>query len=1017
MFPLKSQKLDSSIKRNTGFIKRLKQGINKESKQSLLKDLSEVSLEKYLSEITNTAAEGLSNVGNKNEDVIAAVEVVSGLHQRFNARFTCGVFELFLNNFTTSADDSTVDKEGLAKASKLKGNLRVLTELYLVGIFTSLDKVNSKEALPPFLQRKVNKKEPLLLPILKETLNYKFKLGFSTAIATSFVKRFPFFFDNEDTSLNVCIFDYDLKGSLQALFKVFTEAVFARALELDSKVKKLYKEHQKCQFRTGKSTDEYIEEYNFCLPIYESFKTASENLAEFFQLNLPAFGAESDARNEETSSYSPVITNTVALPGQRVWENEETRKFYEILPNIDDVYTESLRNTTEANGDAINRFFASLEGAETKEMIDSLSVQYWATNLDNKATRKRLLKFLIETQDWSKIRIFARYLATNAKYLPEVIEEFITYLDNGFRSQLHSNRINVKNIIFFSEMVKFMLLPTYMIFHKIRTLIINLQVPNNIEILTVFFEHLGIFLINKPEYKQHMEKMVELIKENKKDRQLNINLKGALDNLINLVYPPSIRSLNADAKILTSEQKFYRVLIRRELGNFEHKHVIKLLRKANWKDPNVYNMLRELLTKPEEISYQNIPLMARVLKELYAYQRNFVITCIDEVIENIERGLEISDYSKNMQRISEVRYLTELYNCELIKPVVLIDSLFRIMSFGHARVGTNLFSPTDIDRSDDYFRIQLISTVLLHPTKTSPTFRNKTKLFLMFFDYYISTKDQPIPQEVNFKLDAIFEKFMPDGGIHRSASTQESAMRLFDALKTQSAGHQGGKSEFALPRESSINLSEVEYESANEEDEVEFEKDDVGSDISGLIDDEEDEQEDQHDHDQDESDSDSDGDDEEDSEEESSEEEDIYRDIDADRDIEKKRMYEEFQRKMRQDDERKIEAEMERQFQQILLESADSRKNEKVTGGKIPILSSKNESDKPELLRPASSRSREQSNKIAFTFLSRSGKKTQSRVLGLPSNVEFVSGVLEEEERLKNEREKIKKIVLQRTFD
>lgn len=980
-------------------------------------------------------------MGNRNEDIIAAVEVVSGLHQRFNARFTCGVFELFLHNFATPTDDSTTEKDYSGRFNKLKGNLRLFTELYLVGIFTSLERLNSKEALPLFVQKRMSKKEPVLLPILKETLNYKFQLGASTTIATSFVKRFPFFFDNENNTLDNCIFDESLKGLLQALFKVFTEAVLSRALELDSKVRKLYKEHQKCQFRTGKSSDEYIEEYEFTLPIFESFKSASEVLADFFQLKLPAFSNESEASTDEISSSSPVITNSVALPGQRVWENEDMRKFYEVLPNIEEVHDQSQSNSGEPNGDAINGFFSKLEEAETKDMIDSLAAQYWAAGLDNKATRKRLLKFLIETQDWSKIRIFARYLATNAKYFPEVVEEFITYLDNGFRSQLHSNRINVKNIIFFSEMVKFMLLPTYLIFHKIRTLVINLQVPNNIEILTVFFEHLGIFLINKTEYKPHMEKMVDLIKETKKDRQLNINLKAALDNLINLVYPPSIRSLNVDTKILSAEQQFYRVLIRRELGNFEYKHVIKLLRKANWKDSDVRETLKDLLVKPEEISYQNIPLMARVLKELYAYQRNFVIKCVDEVLENIDRGLELADYSMNMQRISEVRYLTELYNCELIKPAVLVDSLFSILSFGHVNAVASFFSPSELDKSDDYFRIQLISTVLLHTTKSSTTFCNKIKLFLIFFDYYVLSKEQPIPQDIFFKIKATFDKFMVDCEVQPSNTVQESAARLFGALKSQnrSSVEIDNKEESLTGSvESKIDQHQTEAYTHDEAG-VGFEREEAVSDASCIVEDEDedddesenlednelydsdldtDNNDDDDDGDEDDDDDDDDDDDEEaDSEEGDSDEEDIYRDIDADRDIEKRRMYEEFQKRMRQEEERKIEADMEKQFQQILLESTESRKNEKVTGGKIPILSSKHESEKPQLLRPSHHGPHEGPSKIAFTFLSKSGKKTQSRVLGLPSNVEFVSGVLEEEERLKNEREKIKKIVLQRTFD
>lgn len=1013
---MENRKLDSSIKRNTGFIKRLKQGINKESKAALIKDLSEVSLEKYLSEIINTAAEGLSNVSGKNEDVSAAVEVMSVMHQRFKAKFTQEVFALYLNNFANLGDDTLSEKEELSRANRLKCNLRLFIELYLVGLFTSVDNLSSSEALPAFLQRKMTKKEPIILRLMKESLNYKFKRGLSTSIATSILKRFPFFFDNQDTRLNVCIADDNLKELLQALFKLYGDAVIARAIELNSKTKKLFKEHQNCQFRTGKLTDEYIEEYNQYLPIFEAFKAASEVFADFFNLDRPSFDQAVSEQKDEQTSLSPVITNAVALPGQRLWENEETRKFYEVLLDLGDLHKASLQSEVDANGEAINDFFKNLEKTESKEEVDALSMQYWSENLDNKATKKRLIKFLIETQDWSKIRVFTRFLATNAKYFPDVIDEFTSYLDSGFRSQLHSNRINVKNIIFFSEMVKFMLLPTYMIFHKIRTLIINLQVPNNIEILTVFFEHLGIFLINKPEYKPHMEKMVELIKENKKDRQINMNLKGALDNLINLVYPPSIRSLNAESKALSPEQKFYRMLIRRELENFEYRHTVKLLRKASWKNQDVYHTLFELFAKPEEVSYQNIPFLARVLKDLYGHQRNFVLKCIDELLENIERGLEMNDYARNMHRIAQVKYLTDLYNVELIKPQVLIDTLYNIINFGFSSQDAQLFSPNSIDPSDNYFKIQLITTVLLNVTKQVRIFRERISVFLMFLDYYVLTKTQPLPRTVKFSIEATFDKYAAESGIRRSVTAQESYMRLTQFLKINVKVQTNGSTAIA---ESAVNLSDMEEEMANDDDGVDdADKDYPESGMSGAEEYEDMADDDEMDDDESLEQSDSeDGDESFDNVE--SDYDDIYRDVDVDRDIEKRRMYEEFQKRLKDDEERRIEAEMEKQFQQILLESADSRKNEKSTGGKIPSMSSTGETSKPRLLRPEFQGRGDggQPQKVAFTFLSKSGKKTQSRVLGLPSNAEFVSGVLEEEERLKNEREKIKEIVLQRTFD
>ncbi|GCE97790.1 hypothetical protein ZYGM_001035 [Zygosaccharomyces mellis] len=1021
VFPLSQSKLDSSIKRNTGFIKKLKLGITRDSKASLLKDLSEVSLEKYLSEIINTADEGLQNVPNRNDDIAAVVEVISGLHQRFNTRFTCELMALFLHHFACPQEGSISEKEVVARVNRLRTNIRIFTELYLVGIFNSLEHIPSKDALPAFLRKRLAKKEAVLVSILKEGLSFSFNDGSSSSIATLFVKKFPQLFE-ENNLADRYIHDRDMKYSLQAIFAKFTEAVCTKAVQLNKRTKKLIKEHQKCQIRTGKETDDFLEEYNLIIPQYDKFKSAAVVLTEFFKMEPPELNEEVEPQEDENPKSS-VITNATGLaPSQKVWENDEVRKFYEVLPNVDELYDQSLKNNVDPAGDKVNRFFKELEEADTKEAVDCLSVVYWSENLDNKATRKRLMKFFIENKDWSKLRLYSRFFATNSKYFRELIEEFVNYVDSGFRSQLHSSKINVKNIIFFSEMVKFMQLPVYLIFHKIRTLIINLHVPNNIEILTVVFEHLGIFLINKPEYKAHMEKMMALLKEKKRDRQLSINLKGAMDNLITLVYPPSIKSLNASAKELSREQQFYHILIRRELQNFDVGRVVKLLRRAHWNDKAVRVTLFDLFVRPEELSYQNISILAKVLSELYKYQRNFVINCIDELLEKIERGLEINDFTHSMHRVAEVRYLTELYNFALIKPNVLLDTMYLILKYGHDGKGSYLFSPNEVDEADNYFKIQLLSTVLLNLQRKTSMLAKKLPLYLRFYEYYTFTKKLPLPHETLFNLENSFQKYVDQDGFERSSNLQESAVRLTSLVKLSS-----GPSD--MTRETSdADLTKTNSGADSSDDGSDHEQDDEdeeelsGDDVVDDIEDEGEGEEDESDEDDEESEDDEDG---EDEDAETEDEDNSYRDIVADRDIEQKRMYDEYQARLKDESERKMEYELEQQLQRMMQDSMDSRKNEKIATAKIPLVGANKPKDNvvADSMKTEDGGSEEpqvesQSPKrIAFTFLNKSGKKTQSRTLRLPSNVEFVSGVLEEEERLKSEREKIKNIVLQRAYD
>ena len=71
-----SGRLDSSLKRNTAFVKRLRSSLHSaDALAGLLKDVKEVSLEKYTGELVSAAVEGLSRC-KTGQDINIAVEVI-----------------------------------------------------------------------------------------------------------------------------------------------------------------------------------------------------------------------------------------------------------------------------------------------------------------------------------------------------------------------------------------------------------------------------------------------------------------------------------------------------------------------------------------------------------------------------------------------------------------------------------------------------------------------------------------------------------------------------------------------------------------------------------------------------------------------------------------------------------------------------------------------------------------------------------------------------------------------------
>lgn len=71
---LPSGPLDSSMKKNTGFVKKVRQGLGADVKVQLIKEAATLNLDKYIEELTQAVPEGLSKC-NTAKDCMAAAEV------------------------------------------------------------------------------------------------------------------------------------------------------------------------------------------------------------------------------------------------------------------------------------------------------------------------------------------------------------------------------------------------------------------------------------------------------------------------------------------------------------------------------------------------------------------------------------------------------------------------------------------------------------------------------------------------------------------------------------------------------------------------------------------------------------------------------------------------------------------------------------------------------------------------------------------------------------------------------
>lgn len=118
-------KLDSSLKKNTAFVKKLKQ-FTVTQLDSLLKDIRELNLTKYISE----ACSALIETKLKMTDIPAAITLCSQLHQIY------GDFsQQFFENWQRALGIKAGEK--IQNMSKLRVDLRFYCDLISAGIFTN----------------------------------------------------------------------------------------------------------------------------------------------------------------------------------------------------------------------------------------------------------------------------------------------------------------------------------------------------------------------------------------------------------------------------------------------------------------------------------------------------------------------------------------------------------------------------------------------------------------------------------------------------------------------------------------------------------------------------------------------------------------------------------------------------------------------------------------------------------------------------------------------------------------
>ncbi|KAI4328633.1 hypothetical protein L6164_020969 [Bauhinia variegata] len=895
--------LDSSIKRNTAVIKKLKQ-INEEQREALIEELKGVNLSKFVSE----AVAAICDAKLRSSDIQAAVQICSMLHQRYKD-FTPSLIQGLLKVFSPGKPGDESDADRNMKAMKKRSTLKLLLELYFVGVIED---------------------SGIFINIIKdltsgEHLKDRDATQTSLTLLSSFARQGRIFLGLPLTGqeiqeeffkgLNITS---DQKKTFRKAFYTFYDTA-AELLQSDhASLRLMEHENSKILNAKGELSDENVSSYEKLRKSYDHLYRNVSSLAEALDMQPPVMPEDGHTTRvttgEESVSSAAGKDSAVA---EAIWDDEDTRAFYECLPDLrafvpavllgetepkvneqtgksqdqpNEQVPESDKGqlTTQESGEAstdssalpegesterakdkedkekskdtdkekgkekdnekkgeiekeklrslegtnLDALLQRLPGCVSRDLIDQLTVEF--CYLNSKSNRKKLVRALFNVPRTSLelLPYYSRMVATLSTCMKDVSTMLLQMLEEEFNFLINKKdqmniETKIRNIRFIGELCKFKIAPAGLVFSCLKACLDDFT-HHNIDVACNLLETCGRFLYRSPETTIRMANMLEILMRLKNVKNLDPRHSTLVENAYYLCKPPE-RSARV-SKVRPPLHQYIRKLLFSDLDKSSIEHVLRQLRKLPWNECEPY--LLKCFLKVHKGKYGQIHLIASLAAGLSRYHDEFAVAIVDEVLEEIRLGLELNDYGMQQRRIAHMRFLGDLYNYEHVDSSVIFETLHLILVFGHGTAEQDVLDPPE-----DCFRIRMVITLLETCGHYFDRGSSKRKLdrFLIHFQRYILSKG-PLPLDIEFDLQDLFADLRPNMTRYSSIEEVNAALveleerdRMVSADKASSEKHSDNEKPSSRTSFHNVAGNGQSIDNGGEENGV---QDDVGDSVS-----------------------------------------------------------------------------------------------------------------------------------------------------------------------------------------
>nr|XP_014342624.1 PREDICTED: regulator of nonsense transcripts 2 [Latimeria chalumnae] len=737
-------RLDSSLKKNTAFVKKLKT-ITEQQRDSLSNDFNSLNLSKYIAEAVTSVVEAKLKIS----DVNCAVHLCSLFHQRY-VDFAPLLLQAWRKHFEARKEEKTPN------ISKLRTDLRFIAELTIVGIFTD------KEGLS------------LIYEQIKNIINADRESHTHVSVVISFCRHC-----GDDIAglvprkVKLAAEKFNLEFPPSEIISTEKQQPFQNLLReyFTSLTKHLKRDHRELQnierqnrrilHSKGELSEDRHKQYEEFATTYQKLLANTQSLADLLDENMPELPQDKTAQEEHGTGidiFTPGKPGEYDLEGG-IWEDEDARNFYENLIDLKAVVPAILFKDNEktAQNKDTNKEDSKVDSKDIKDSKEVSSTEELEMELENMDINEDNMELEAgeDTEDLTKKLLDEQEQedeeASTGSHLKLIVDAFLQQLPNCVNRDLidkaamdfcmnmntKANRRKLVRALFTVPRQRLDLLPFYS--RLVATLhpcmcdvaedlcsmlkgdfrfhmLLSDFSHHHIEMACTLLETCGRFLFRTPESHLRTSVLLEQMMRKKQAMHLDARYVTMVENAYYYCNPPPAE---------------------------------KTVRK---KRPPLQEYIRKLLYKD----------LSKVTTE------------------------KVNQPKFNQRRISSVKFLGELYNYRMVESAVIFRTLYSFISFGVNTDGTS--SP--LDPPEHLFRIRLVCTVLDTCGQYFDRGSSKRKLdcFLIYFQRYVWwkksldvwTKEHPFPIDIDYMISDTLELLRPK---MKLCSSLEEALRQVQELE------------------------------------------------------------------------------------------------------------------------------------------------------------------------------------------------------------------------------------------